>query len=106
MKKVKLGHEIATVLRKNVVQAHKVQGVQTEDNKEIWRMCQLFQKYQIAKTRCLIPGIQLTKDTEMGDNTSIKTQQPCESSSRRARKQEKAAAKWVFCSSGLAKGVF
>ncbi|KIM80804.1 hypothetical protein PILCRDRAFT_822083 [Piloderma croceum F 1598] len=71
--KVKLGHEIATILRRNVVQAHKVQAGQTEDNKELWR-------------------IQLRKDTEMGDNDSIKTPQPCEANSRRARKQEKAAS--------------
>lgn len=39
-------------------------------------------------------GIQLREDTEMGDNETIKAAQacePCESNSRRAKKQEKAA---------------
>lgn len=38
--KVRLGRDIAEVLRKNVVQAHKLQ--QSENDKEIWRMSHFF----------------------------------------------------------------
>lgn len=42
-------------------------------------------------------GIRLTKDSELGDNETIKSATgpcaPCESNSRRARKEEKAAQK-------------
>ena len=86
--KVKLGHDVANILRKNVVQAHKIPKPQTE--KEVWRMYHLFlSKCHIAEMLS-IPGLQLTKDTELGDNESIKAPQPCEPNSR---KQEKEASK-------------
>lgn len=34
---IKLGHDVADVLRRNVVQARKVQGSQSESDKEVWR---------------------------------------------------------------------
>jgi hypothetical protein len=40
--KVKLGHDIAEVLRKNVVQAQKVGEAETESDAEVWRMYRSF----------------------------------------------------------------
>ena len=34
---IKLGHDVADVLRRNVVQAQRVQEARTESDKEIWR---------------------------------------------------------------------
>lgn len=48
----------------------------------------------------------MKKDTEMGDNDSIKTPQPCEANGRRARKQEKVASKYVSWLFGLAEDMF
>jgi hypothetical protein len=47
--KVKLGHEIATILRQNVVQAHKVQAAPMEDNKELWRIYYLLLQVTMLK---------------------------------------------------------
>lgn len=35
---IKLGHDVADVLRRNVVQGQKVQEAQSESDKEIWRV--------------------------------------------------------------------
>lgn len=35
--KTKLGHEIAEVLRKNIVQGRRVQDAQDETEKDVWR---------------------------------------------------------------------
>ncbi|KAH7922816.1 hypothetical protein BV22DRAFT_1016554 [Leucogyrophana mollusca] len=63
--KVALAIEIATMLRRNVVQARRTEG----DNGAAW-------------------NLRFTKDTELGDNESIKNPPPMKSS-RRARKQDK-----------------
>ncbi|THG95037.1 hypothetical protein EW026_g6542 [Hermanssonia centrifuga] len=63
--KITLAREIAEVLRKNVVQARKVENPDSE--KEKWQL-------------------QITKHTELGDNDSIKSPPPVESS-RSARKR-------------------
>ncbi|EIW84984.1 hypothetical protein CONPUDRAFT_87482 [Coniophora puteana RWD-64-598 SS2] len=60
--KITLARDIATILRKNIVQARKVEGQDT------WRL-------------------QFTKDTELGDNESIKEPPPV--SDRQARRREK-----------------
>lgn len=104
---IQLGYDIAEVLRRNVVQAQKVRE-QTESNKETWRALNpvFYLFIPILKFSWLFTGLRLTKDTEMGDNESIKTAQPCTSNSRRARKEEKEAQGCVFLSvsSGHAEG--
>lgn len=70
--KIHLAQELATVLRRNVVQARKVEG------KDAW-------------------SVHITEDTELGDNTSIKSP-PAVESNRRARKQEKEQEKSLCCS--------
>ncbi|KAI0069888.1 hypothetical protein K474DRAFT_1609701 [Panus rudis PR-1116 ss-1] len=64
--KVKLTREVADVLRRNIVQAHKVQDPEAAE--ERWQ-------------------IKITKDTELGDNETIKNPRPMESS-RSARKRK------------------
>lgn len=71
-----LGREVAEFLRKNVVQAVKV----SEQGDETWK-------------------IRLTKDTELGDNESIKNPPPIQSN-RSARKREKGAPQ-TCCSAGV-----
>ncbi|KAF7967660.1 hypothetical protein HWV62_33585 [Athelia sp. TMB] len=66
---VKLSHEVAELLRKNVVQAYKAPE-QPTSGEELWQ-------------------IQLRDGIEMGDNDTIKSPPPLELNSRRARKQEK-----------------
>jgi hypothetical protein len=61
---IKLTREVADVLRKNVVQAEKVQDNQGQD--DLWR-------------------IRLTKDTEIGSNDSIKNPPPISRGNRRTR---------------------
>ncbi|KIJ68944.1 hypothetical protein HYDPIDRAFT_105481 [Hydnomerulius pinastri MD-312] len=66
--KLQLAKELATMLRRNVVQARKVEAPSGE---AAW-------------------NLRITKDTELGDNESIKSPPPV--SSRRARKLEKDGA--------------
>ncbi|EGN95462.1 hypothetical protein SERLA73DRAFT_186477 [Serpula lacrymans var. lacrymans S7.3] len=66
--KTKLAREIAGILRKNVVQARRVSG-NGANGEDVW-------------------SLRMTKDTELGDNATIKNPPPMQSS-RRARKQEK-----------------
>ncbi|EIW60830.1 uncharacterized protein TRAVEDRAFT_36415 [Trametes versicolor FP-101664 SS1] len=65
--KVTLVREIADVLRKNVVQARKIEEAQTAEEKELWEL-------------------NIRKDTELGSNDSIKTAKT--QSSRSARRQD------------------
>ncbi|KAK7689118.1 hypothetical protein QCA50_007809 [Cerrena zonata] len=66
--KVTLAREVADVLRKNIVQARKVNSPSAEQD-----------RYQLR----------ITKDTELGDNESIKNPRPVESArSARRRKQQ------------------
>ncbi|KAI0350238.1 hypothetical protein OH77DRAFT_1413476 [Trametes cingulata] len=65
--KVTLVREIADVLRKNVVQARKVEDARSPDEKELWEL-------------------NIRKETELGSNETIK--QAKNQSSRNARKQE------------------
>ncbi|KAG2078009.1 hypothetical protein BDR04DRAFT_1124602 [Suillus decipiens] len=64
--KIQLARELATMLRRNVVQARRTQ---TQDGEDAW-------------------SLQFTKDTELGENESIKNPPPMPSS-RQARKLEK-----------------
>ncbi|KAG2157405.1 RF-1 domain-containing protein [Suillus clintonianus] len=64
--KIQLARELATMLRRNVVQAHRTRA---QDGDDVW-------------------NLRFTKDTELGENESIKNPPPM-SSSRRARKLEK-----------------
>ncbi|KZP20766.1 hypothetical protein FIBSPDRAFT_919761 [Athelia psychrophila] len=66
---VKLGREIAEMLRKNVVQAYKA-PVQPTNGEQLWQ-------------------IQLREGIEMGENDTIKNPPPPDLNSRRARKQDK-----------------
>ncbi|KAF9218223.1 hypothetical protein BS17DRAFT_742476, partial [Gyrodon lividus] len=65
--KIQLAKELTTTLRRNVVQARKVEAPSGE---EAW-------------------SLRLTKDTELGDNSTIKNPPPIQSS-RRARSMQKA----------------
>ncbi|KIK97411.1 hypothetical protein PAXRUDRAFT_824951 [Paxillus rubicundulus Ve08.2h10] len=65
--KIQLAKELATTLRRNVVQARKVEKANGE---EAW-------------------SLRLTKDTEIGDNATIKNPSPVQSG-RRARNMHKA----------------
>ncbi|KAG0705023.1 RF-1 domain-containing protein [Suillus ampliporus] len=64
--KIQLARELATMLRRNVVQARRTQ---TQDGDDAW-------------------NLRFTKDTELGENESIKNPPPMPSS-RRARRLEK-----------------
>ncbi|KAJ7940799.1 RF-1 domain-containing protein [Mycena leptocephala] len=63
-----LAREIATIVRKNLVQATRIDS---SDNPDTWR-------------------VRITEETELGSNDSIKNPPPLETS-RRARKKEKDA---------------
>ncbi|KAI9570425.1 hypothetical protein HD554DRAFT_2188123 [Boletus coccyginus] len=63
--KIQLAKDLAATLRKNVVQARRVE---TSSGEEAWRL-------------------RITEDTEIGDNATIKSPPPIQSS-RRARKME------------------
>ncbi|KAJ7109221.1 RF-1 domain-containing protein [Mycena epipterygia] len=73
-----LATEIATILRKNVVQATRLDGSQNTDT---WR-------------------VRITEDTELGSNESVKNP-PVVESSRRARRKEKDAEMSVLLPSPL-----
>ncbi len=83
--KITLAREIAEVLRKNVVQARKVENPDSE--KEKWRTSQIT-PLNYSLTRHTLE-LQITKHTELGDNDSIKSPPPVESS-RSARKRTKS----------------
>ncbi|KIK46314.1 hypothetical protein CY34DRAFT_22042 [Suillus luteus UH-Slu-Lm8-n1] len=71
--KTQLSRELATMLRRNVVQARRTQ---TQDGDDAW-------------------SLQFTKDTELGDNETIKNP-PSIPSSRRARRLEKGEQRFIF----------
>ncbi|KAG2365789.1 hypothetical protein BDR07DRAFT_1481030 [Suillus spraguei] len=73
--KIQLARELATMLRRNVVQARRTQ---TQDGEDAW-------------------SLQFTKDTEVGENESIKNPPPMPSS-RRARKLEKGEQRFILLS--------
>jgi hypothetical protein len=64
--KIQLARDLATMLRRNVVQARRTQ---TQDGDDVW-------------------NLRFTKDTELGENESIKNPPPMPSS-RQARRLEK-----------------
>ncbi|KAA1471317.1 hypothetical protein DENSPDRAFT_929468 [Dentipellis sp. KUC8613] len=69
--KIQLSREIAQVLRRNIVQAHKVSETSSADGSETWKL-------------------RITEHTEIADNDSIKNPppSPCQST-RSQRKKEK-----------------
>ncbi|KAF9009418.1 RF-1 domain-containing protein [Cyathus striatus] len=69
---IKLNREIADFLRRNVVQAVKVYDTETVSSEERWR-------------------VRITKDTELGDNDSVKNPPPMETS-QSTRKQGKTSS--------------
>ncbi|EIM90375.1 uncharacterized protein STEHIDRAFT_154200 [Stereum hirsutum FP-91666 SS1] len=73
---VKLAREIVDVLRKNIVQARKVDGASGRPDDETWKIC-------------------ITKDTELADNDTIKKAAaiPLEPSGRSLRRKEKQKEK-------------
>ena len=83
---VKLSHEVAELLRKNVVQAYKAPK-QPTSGEELWRMCYFC--CSLSDILKVPTEIQLRDGIEMGDNDTIKSPPPLELNSRRARKQEK-----------------
>lgn len=82
--KIQLAKDLATTLRKNVVQARRVE---TASGEEAWSR---FRLEFLARVRLLIPftGLRITEETEIGDNSTIKDPPPIQSS-RRARRMEK-----------------
>ena len=66
---VKLANEVATVLRKNFVQAQRV----TSDNDERWSKCALF---FVVPQPTFSSEIRITEHTELGNNDSIKNPPP------------------------------
>ncbi|KAG2041779.1 RF-1 domain-containing protein [Suillus americanus] len=73
--KIQLARDLATMLRRNVVQARRTQ---TQDGDDAW-------------------NLRFTKDTELGENESIKNPPPMPSS-RRARKLEKGGQRFTLSS--------
>ncbi|KAI0253873.1 RF-1 domain-containing protein [Lactifluus subvellereus] len=70
---LKLGREIADFLRKNIVQAERVQVQHREDDMETYK-------------------IRITEHTELGDNDTIKNPENMVEMPRRQRKKEKEVA--------------
>jgi hypothetical protein len=73
---ITFAREIADVLRKNIVQAVKVEDGQDNGDQGTWKL-------------------RITKDTELGSNDSIKN--PAPMTSRRARKQENSTQGTPTC---------
>ncbi|KAG1906014.1 RF-1 domain-containing protein [Suillus fuscotomentosus] len=76
--KIRLACELATMLRRNVVQARRTQ---TQDGDDAWKL-------------------RFTKDTELGENESIKNPPPMPSS-RQARRLEKGGQRFISSSKSL-----
>ncbi|KAG1877801.1 RF-1 domain-containing protein [Suillus subalutaceus] len=76
--KIQLARDLATMLRRNVVQARRTQ---TQDGEDAW-------------------NLRFTKDTELGENESIKNP-PLMPSSRRARKLEKGGQRFILSSKSV-----
>ncbi|KAH9001635.1 RF-1 domain-containing protein [Lactarius akahatsu] len=68
-----IGREIAVFLRKNIVQAERLQGIPGEDDMETYK-------------------IRITKHTELGDNSTIKDPENMVEMPRRQRRKEKVAS--------------
>lgn len=81
--KVTLAKEIAVVLKKNVVQARRVESA--EPDQEKWSASRGVISRRCASHRFV--GIKITEHTELGSNESIKAPPPVEESSRSARKR-------------------
>ncbi|KAG2147125.1 RF-1 domain-containing protein [Suillus cothurnatus] len=73
--KIQLARDLATMLRRNVVQARRTQ---TQDGDDVW-------------------NLRFTKDTELGENESIKNPPPMPSS-RQARRLEKGGQRFILSS--------
>ncbi|KAF8188370.1 RF-1 domain-containing protein [Pholiota molesta] len=84
-KQTQFAREIADVLRKNVVQGTRVQAPEESGGDGVYR-------------------IRLTKDTELGDNESIKSPPPIESG-RSARRREKGQPQNAFLDAVQAEAV-
>ncbi|KAG2158425.1 RF-1 domain-containing protein [Suillus bovinus] len=79
--KIQLARDLATMLRRNVVQARRTQ---TQDGDDAW-------------------NLRFTKDTELGENESIKNPPPSTSmlSNRRARRLEKDEQRFILSSKSV-----
>jgi len=75
---VKLGNEVATVLRRNFVQAHRVDSGADERWSEY---APFFSVHYLT----LSPEIRFTEHTEMGNNDSIKNPPPMPGKGRRVK---------------------
>ena len=76
--KISLTKEIAEVLRKNIVQARRVENPSAQEK---WRKFDLF-SFPKTCAYSLYTELQITEHTELGDNDSIKTPPPPKSGKR------------------------
>lgn len=81
-KQNKLIHEIADILRRNIVQGRKLQ---VNDGESLYRKFFFFAADDIYKP--LLLELRLRDETELGDNNSIKNPAPIESSRSLRRKE-------------------
>lgn len=71
--KITLTKEIADVLRKNIVQARRVENPSSEEK---WRMFLLSAALTNAYSNPIFAELRITEHTELGDNDSIKAPPP------------------------------
>ncbi|KAJ7219129.1 RF-1 domain-containing protein [Mycena pura] len=79
-----LAREIATILRKNVAQANRIND---SADSNTWS-CVCYTRLTAAFSFCL--GVRITEETELGSNDTVKSP-PALETRRRARKREKEA---------------
>jgi hypothetical protein len=84
---LKLGREIADFLRKNIVQAERLQMQPGEETAETYSTCSIL---CFASLKVLIKRaeIRITEHTELGDNDTIKTPENMVEMPRRRRGKE------------------
>ena len=80
----KLYHEIAVVLRKNIVQGTRVGE---SDGKDVYSRYSLELPVFKAHHDATAAGVNIRKETELGDNDTIKNAPAVDTSSRSARKR-------------------
>jgi hypothetical protein len=79
--------EVADVLRKNIVQGTRIQDPENGEGDGVYREFKPLILRNIVDI--IFVGIRMTKDTELGDNNTIKNPFPMEAS-RSKRRTEKA----------------
>ena len=84
--------EVAQFLRRNVLQAAKVES----GEEELWSASPIPCVFPLIQT--VLTELRVTKDTELGDNDSVKSP-PLPESSRQARRRAKAEKSVILPSS-------